>query len=231
MSSLSPAEGTTSLLTTLNETTTPTTKSTTGCGTLTKPPSPTTTTNPLPTSRYYFAYGSNLSLTQMAARCPSARPAHLARAYGWRFIINARGYANVVPDGVSDAAAGVSGPGVFGVLYEITGRDEEALDGYEGVEQGCYEKVEMLVWIQCGRGAERVREMEGSGQLGRMALVYVDRERVEVGVPREEYVVRMNRGIQEARELLEEPLPGWYVEEVLRPFIPEAVSERRYYRG
>ncbi|KAI1136003.1 hypothetical protein F5Y05DRAFT_392643 [Hypoxylon sp. FL0543] len=44
----------------------------------------------------YFAYGSNLSPTQMQVRCPSSAPIGLAHLPGWTWLINERGYANIV---------------------------------------------------------------------------------------------------------------------------------------
>ncbi|KAI1101041.1 hypothetical protein F4804DRAFT_317145 [Jackrogersella minutella] len=44
----------------------------------------------------YFAYGSNLSPTQMLDRCPSSPPLGLVYLPGWTWLINERGYANIV---------------------------------------------------------------------------------------------------------------------------------------
>ena len=44
----------------------------------------------------YLAYGSNLSTTQMSQRCPESRLVGVAVLEGWRWIINERGYANIV---------------------------------------------------------------------------------------------------------------------------------------
>jgi hypothetical protein len=44
----------------------------------------------------YFAYGSNLSTTQMKQRCPRSTPLGLAHLPGWMWMINERGYANIV---------------------------------------------------------------------------------------------------------------------------------------
>lgn len=45
----------------------------------------------------YFAYGSNLSPFQMRTRCPESEPLALAHLpHPWAWLINARGYANVV---------------------------------------------------------------------------------------------------------------------------------------
>jgi gamma-glutamylcyclotransferase (GGCT)/AIG2-like uncharacterized protein YtfP len=80
---------------------------------------------------YYFAYGSNMSIRQMAARCPQSRRLGRARLEAYRWLIAADGYATVEP-----AADTV----VEGVLYEISSADEAALDLYEEVSLGVYTK-------------------------------------------------------------------------------------------
>lgn len=57
-----------------------------------------------PTQRLYFAYGSNLALSQMEMRCPSSPYVAPARLKNWRWQINKRGYANIVPVPVAPAA-------------------------------------------------------------------------------------------------------------------------------
>ena len=141
---------------------------TTSCADTSPVTDPSSSSSSTPTgSRLYFAYGSNLSTTQMASRCPGARPLHLAWLGGWRFIINTRGVANIVPDDsdafttaasnrpVTTGSEG-SSPGVYGILYEIDADDEESLDLCEGVPF-VYEKVEMGVCIAPlrGEGAEK----------------------------------------------------------------------------
>lgn len=108
---------------------------------------------PTPTStphHLYFAYGSNLSPTQMKARCGvdpshSGKPLAIAALPSWRWLICQAGYANVLPPrdirtGAQKSKAAervpVSGSAdaVFGVLYEMDPGDEELLDGFEGVD-------------------------------------------------------------------------------------------------
>jgi gamma-glutamylcyclotransferase (GGCT)/AIG2-like uncharacterized protein YtfP len=55
---------------------------------------------------------------------------------GWRFIINAQGYASVVA-----AADGE----VWGILWLVAPRDETALDRYEDVDDGLYRKASAIV--------------------------------------------------------------------------------------
>ncbi|KAI0882300.1 uncharacterized protein GGS22DRAFT_196013 [Annulohypoxylon maeteangense] len=47
---------------------------------------------------FYFAYGSNLSPAQMLDRCPSSPPIGLAHLSGWTWLINERGYANIIQE-------------------------------------------------------------------------------------------------------------------------------------
>ena len=53
-------------------------------------------------------------------------------------------------------------------------------------------------------------------------LVYIDRNRTTDHKPKAEYIYRMNRGIEDG---LKAGIPKDYVEQALRQFIPERVSE------
>jgi hypothetical protein len=104
-----------------------------------------------PKPHLYFAYGSNLSPTQMSMRCTinpshSAKPLAIASLSHWRWHINEAGYANVLPpvglrisSQLSPAADKIPVSGsedtVYGVLYEMDPGDERILDGYEGIDR------------------------------------------------------------------------------------------------
>jgi len=75
-----------------------------------------------PPSTLYFAYGSNLSLTQMSSRCPSSTYHSLGVLKGYRWVIGPRGYANVVP-----VPSESESEEVYGILYQITQEDERKL--------------------------------------------------------------------------------------------------------
>lgn len=167
----------------------------------------------------YFAYGSNLSTDQMLDRCPSSTPVGLGYLAGWRWIINERGYANIVRldeerEDVQGGEEGTwekkTGEGVYGLLYLLPPTDEAALDGYEGVAYNAYKKYTIDV--------VRIKDEQGKPLPAAQppqkctALVYVDDERVEGDVPRREYVVRMERGIREAVE--DWGMSGEYAEEL-----------------
>jgi gamma-glutamylcyclotransferase len=140
----------------------------------------------------YFAYGSNLSTAQMRQRCPHSTPVGLALLEGWRWIINERGFANVVRLPADREGAASEGEGVYGLVYLLPADDEEQLDRYEGVPWA-YQKFQADV--------RRVRD-EGGRETDEAlrVLVYVDEEGTAVGAPRTEYVDRMERGIRDAVE-------------------------------
>lgn len=87
-------------------------------------------------STLYFAYGSNMDAEAMRGRCPGARLLGPGVLWGWRFRINGRGYATVVPE---------NGAMVHGVLWELGLMDETRLDAYEAVAEGLYYKVTVPV--------------------------------------------------------------------------------------
>ncbi|GAB7351274.1 hypothetical protein MBLNU459_g1692t1 [Dothideomycetes sp. NU459] len=111
-------------------------------------------------STLYFGYGSNLWLHQMAQRCPSSTYLGIARLDGYRWMINSRGYANVVQvsnsttsttatttttttstASSSSSSSSSSSPDnkvdyssvVYGLVYALPPADEAALDRNEGV--------------------------------------------------------------------------------------------------
>ena len=69
----------------------------------------------------YFAYGSNLNLSQMRRRCPGSRPVRAHFLEEHELVL--RGVANI-----EDAP----GSHIPGAIYEICESDEKTLDGYEG---------------------------------------------------------------------------------------------------
>jgi len=127
---------------------------------------------------------------------------------------------------------------VYGVLYEMDAGDEIILDGYEGVdyeaEKADGDKVGVDIrpreqgegdynkWYLPAEVVEWIGEDDHPLKMGRgksvLTLVYVDEERVVLGPPSAEYIPRMNRAIRESEAL---GVPGNWLEEVLRRFIPK----------
>ena len=139
--------------------------------------------------KLYFAYGSNMWTEQMEARCPNQRLVGAGVLKGYRWIISSRGYANII-ESPSDV--------VLGVIYEISDSDERNLDRYEGVGSGSYRKELLRV------------EVDGSHIT---CLVYIDPIEEE-GLPKAEYIRRINSGIKDAK------LPREYVQNCIRKFVP-----------
>lgn len=183
------------------------------------------------TPRLYFAYGSNLWLAQMATRCPNS--VYIGRAVlpDYRWHINERGFANVVP---------ASGYAVHGMVYALHGDDEARLDRSEGVSSGAYSKAYKSVvlhsaptvlqirtkWIIEDGGptavietarerARSTRELEP--YLQPSVLVYLSEDFVRDGQPRDEYIDRMNYGIRDAVAV---SIPNDFFKNFIREVIP-----------
>ncbi len=82
----------------------------------------------------YFAYGSNLSLRRMAARCPLARPVGPATLPDHRLVFHR--VASVLP---------APGNRVHGAVWAITPSCEAALDRYEGFPRFYIKDVRTVV--------------------------------------------------------------------------------------
>jgi phage replication-related protein YjqB (UPF0714/DUF867 family) len=116
----------------------------------------------------YFAYGSNLSAVQMAARCPDATDPQPAMLADHDWLINERGVATVEP---------FDGSHVHGVVWRVSDRDLATLDSAEGVPVR-YRRDRMIVHTEDGPAH---------------AWVYID-HRVEPGAPRPGYLERIIDG-------------------------------------
>lgn len=85
--------------------------------------------------RLYFAYGSNINLTQMEYRCPDATPLMPVMLHGYELTFRGGGVATVIPK--KDAV-------VPGLLWSITPKCEKSLDHYEGFPN-FYHKADIAV--------------------------------------------------------------------------------------
>ena len=87
----------------------------------------------------YFAYGSNLSIAQMRARCPSAVREAKATLPGYRLVFSgySHGWNSPVASLVRDRRSVVPG-----LLYTLSADDLLVLDRFEGQS---YERVSRLV--------------------------------------------------------------------------------------
>jgi len=121
---------------------------------------------PYPTA-YYFAYGSNISSAQMRTRCPDAIFNGIGYLKDCDFLINERGVATIIPR---------EGSIVYGVVWEVSPKDIESLDIYEGVRQGLYvRKNDICINIK----PEKI-----------LAFVYVA-DNLAIGAPRHGYMEKI----------------------------------------
>ena len=160
----------------------------------------------------YFGYGSNLWRDQMIKRCPTSQYLGIARLDGYRWLINDRGYANVVETFENEKSASNV---TWGLVYSLQKKDEERLDVNEGVPIA-YTKENLTVDFWPTGKSSRPNINDEPRKLD--MLVYIDRERMEPEKPKKEYIYRMNQGIKDARK---EGMPQKYVDDVLRKFISD----------
>lgn len=172
-------------------------------------------------STLYFGYGSNLWKAQMHSRCPTSKYLGIARLNGYRWIINKRGYANVVENECEKKGdAPAYDDEVWGLVYSLEQEDEDKLDGNEGVPIA-YTKENLTVdyWPAEEDGnAPDTAEKPAQTEM----LVYINRELTKPHSPKEEYIYRMNMGIKDA---LKEGMPQGYVDQIMREYIPDRDEE------
>ena len=108
----------------------------------------------------YFAYGSNMDISQMKCRCPrNHKLLGIGRLEGWEFFINSRGVGNIILD---------ENAKVYGLLYEITERCLNCLDMHEGYPS-IYVRDELSIKFN-----KTIIE----------SWVYIDKNHIQIGTPR-----------------------------------------------
>ena len=122
--------------------------------------------------RYYLAYGSNLNVRQMRMRCPTARMIGTATLENYRLMFKGSktgSYLTIEPEEGCSVPVGV---------WEVSARDELALDRYEGYPTFYYKK-ELTLPIK-GIKTGKIRN--------RNVYVYIMHEDRPIGVPSNQYV-------------------------------------------
>lgn len=122
--------------------------------------------------RYYLAYGSNLNIPQMQMRCPGARIIGTAAIEDYRLLFKGSktgSYLTIEP------APGFQVPVA---VWDITERDELALDRYEGYPNFYYKKELTLPIKGIRTGKVRMRN----------AFVYIMHEERKLGLPSAGYM-------------------------------------------
>jgi len=143
--------------------------------------------------KLYFAYGSNMNKEQMCFRCPKSQAVATAQLPGYRFLINSRGVATIIPD---------NNLSVYGILWVLSAVDEATLDFYEGVKEKIYFKRDIKV---------KVANNEMT------TLTYIANE-MAPGVPREGYLERVIEGAQsfQAHQEWLQELESWSFSDINR---------------
>lgn len=90
----------------------------------------------------YAAYASNLDPAQMARRCPHSPLQTTGWLVGWRLTF---GGEDLSFEGALATIVEESGSTVFVAVYDITDEDIDALDRWEGVDLGFYNKIHVPV--------------------------------------------------------------------------------------
>ena len=116
-------------------------------------------------SLWYFAYGSNLDPgTFLGRRRMRPLDTRVARLDDWALVFDLpvgrgeRGVGNVRP---------APGACIWGVAYELTGRDCARLDGSEGVHRGAYRRVPISLCVPDDEMIEAFTYRSGRGRPGR----------------------------------------------------------------
>lgn len=128
--------------------------------------------------RYYIAYGSNLNVRQMRARCPGARITGISAIEGYELLFKGNklgAYLTIEPK------AGASVPVA---VWEVSEKNELALDHYEGFPK-LYYKTDMVLPVRFLRTGA-VRRCRG--------FVYIMYEKRSLGLPRASYMADCRAG-------------------------------------
>ncbi len=103
----------------------------------------------------YFAYGSNLSKRAMQERAPHAQPLIAASLHEHALVFESNEPAGA-PDAYFANVRAAGNAFVPGALYEVDASDLQALDAYEDVARGVYERVTLSVARADGIRADAV---------------------------------------------------------------------------
>lgn len=128
--------------------------------------------------KYYLAYGSNLNLSQMAYRCPSAKVAGIATLEDYRLLFRGSrtgSYLTVEPWKGSQVPVGV---------WEISEADERSLDSYEGFPFFYYKRMLPV----------EIHSEAFDREISAEALIYIMHENRPIGIPSSGYLSTCGEG-------------------------------------
>lgn len=124
----------------------------------------------------YIAYGSNLNLSQMKLRCPTARVIGASEIKDYELVFRGSRYSAVA------TIEPCEGSNVPVLLWGIQPEDEKSLDRYEGYPN-FYEKENMDILLNDSTVS---------------AMVYVMTPGHELGIPSKRYKISIEEGYMDA---------------------------------
>ncbi len=117
--------------------------------------------------RYYIAYGSNLNVPQMRMRCPNASILGTAELRGWELLFKgSRTGSYLTIERKENGTVPV-------VIWEVSEKDEKALDRYEGFPNFYYKQDIKVRYKGIRTGKRRAVT----------AFAYIMHEERPVGIP------------------------------------------------
>lgn len=122
--------------------------------------------------RYYIAYGSNLNVRQMKARCPSATILGTANLKGWELWFKGSMTGSYLTIEERDGGT------VPVAIWEVTESDEAELDRYEGFPNFYYKKDLRIRYKGIRTGKRRTVT----------AFAYIMYEERPIGIPSDFYM-------------------------------------------
>ncbi|KAF8815121.1 hypothetical protein BYT27DRAFT_7249482 [Phlegmacium glaucopus] len=138
-----------------------------------------------------FGYGSNIWDEQMKKRCPDHVYNCIARLDGWKWIINTRGVATIIPS---------PNDHVWGTVLLLHAHDEQKLDRAEGPN---YVKSILAVHL------DGVKVIPGA------VLTYIDKNTTP-GRPRKTYVNKLEKAMADGKA---KGIPQAYFDKYWKPFL------------
>ena len=122
--------------------------------------------------KYYIAYGSNLSMAQMATRCPDAIYVGIAEIEDYQLLFKGSQTGSYL------TVEQKKGRKVPVLVWRISQRDEMNLDRYEGYPSFYYKKKLELP----------IRGIKSGKIRNRKCFVYIMHEERSIGIPSLSYV-------------------------------------------
>ena len=122
--------------------------------------------------KYYIAYGSNLNVTQMGARCPHAKIAGTAVVKDYELLFKGSKTGSYL---TIEECPGAEVPVV---VWSVEDSDEKNLDRYEGYPDFYYKKEFKLKYKEISTGKRKVVT----------AFAYIMHEDRSIGIPSNWYM-------------------------------------------